>query len=133
MKRIRNWKPIIEMADIHFALKTLRTQKVEGYTGPFAIKCGNRFISPEDTKIDMHFKLEEIDGLWKILIPDNDEEQKNEKIRELMKASNCSGYNYNKIDNMTIDEIWKSVSDSLSRDKKYRLLLLYYNNKIYKD
>ena len=115
------------------AIEILLSQKSVKYDGPFAIRRGRRFITIEDYRPDISFNLDEINGTWEILIPDNDQEEKNEKIRNLVKNSNCSGLTHAKIDNMTIDEIWKTISDSLTTDKKYRMLLLYYNNKIYKD
>ena len=132
-KKVRNWKVVWDSYGLKSAIEILESQKSVKYDGPFAIRHGRRFITPEDYRSDITFNLDEINGLWEILIPDNDQEEKNEKIRNLVKNSNCSGLTHAKIDNMTIDEIWKTISDSLTTDKKYRMLLLYYNNKIYKD
>lgn len=132
-KKIRNWKVVWDSYGLKSAIEILLSQKSVKYDGPFAIRRGRRFITIEDYRPDISFNLDEINGTWEILIPDNDQEEKNEKIRNLVKNSNCSGLTHAKIDNMTIDEIWKTISDSLTTDKKYRMLLLYYNNKIYKD
>ena len=67
-----------------------------------------------------------------ILIPDTDEEIKCEKIRQMVKDSNCSGLNHNKIDNLTIPEIFEWITDHLDNDQKYKVLLAFYDQKIYK-
>jgi hypothetical protein len=67
-----------------------------------------------------------------VFIPDNDEEEKNEKIRNYLKGTNCTGLKHQKIDNMTIEEIWEHISNTMDKDKKYRMLLYYFENNIYK-
>ena len=130
MKRIRNWK-IIADCDLYTALKCVKEQKYPGYIGPFAIRsCRKQY---EGVEWNESFTIDEIEKKWSILVPDNDEEAKNNKVRKLVKDSNCSGLSYDKIDNMTIKELWKHIESHLDADKMYRMLLLYYKEKVYKD
>lgn len=129
-KKIRNWKVIADKIDITDALKILMNQKYENYTGPFAIQS---YCKQYDTwGFDMGFTVNEAIKPWKILVPDTDEEEKNEKVRQMVKDSNSSSLTHAKIDNMTIREIWNHIADRLSDDQVYKMIKLYYSEKIYK-
>ena len=131
MKKIRNWKVIADKIDITDALKILMNQKYENYTGPFAIQS---YCKQYDSwGLDMGFTVNEAINPWKVLVPDTDEEVKNEKIRQMVKDSNCSGLSYDKIDNMTTRELFKHIVNHVSEDQMYRMLKLYYSEKVYKE
>lgn len=133
MKQIRNWKIIAEHLNVITALDILKNQKMDNHIGPFAIghektkKFVTRYLP------DQAMTSEEIivNG-WRVFVPDNDEENKNNKIRNFAKESNCSGLTHDKIDNMTNKEIWRHLCSKMDNDQIYRMLLLYYENKIYK-
>ena len=131
MKKIRNWKIIADKINIMDALNILMNQKYENYTGPFAIQS---YCKQYDSwGLDMNFSTNEAIKPWKVLVPDTDEEAKNEKIRQMVKDSNCSGLSYDKIDNMTIRELFKHIVNHVSEDQMYRMLKLYYSEKVYKE
>lgn len=133
MKKIRNWKVYQSGVSLKNALEMLKDGKTIGGQSPIAIKNSNtgKFIDAFSYG-DISFTPNEINDDWLILVPDNDEEQKNEKIRKMMKESNCSGYNYDKIDNMTISDIWRNIAYNLDNNQMYRMLLYFYENKIFK-
>lgn len=132
MKKIRNWKEVGSKFELVKAIEILQSQKFNGFEGPFAIKCPKTGKFIETFKYDLDFRVDELGSEWSIFVPDNDEEIKNNKIRELVKNSDCSGLNYSKIDNMTIKELWNHIESRMDNDQKYKMLLLYYDNKIYK-
>jgi len=133
MGKIRNWKILLENVSLETAVTALEQQRINLVSGPIAIQNSKTWSFYE--KFDsstIRFKPSEIGNTWMILVPDTDAEEKNAKVREWVKESNCSGYNYNKIDNMTIKEIWEMVSNKLNEDQQYRMLKYFYENKIYK-
>ena len=133
MKQIRNWKVIEEHFNAYNALYVLQNQKMEGYTGPFAIRHRKTGKMLTKYAYDQMLNSDEIMvHEWNIMVPDTDEEKKCEKIRGLAKESDCSGLTYSKIDNMTNKEIWKHLCSKMNSDQIYKMLLLYYENKIYK-
>ena len=131
MKKIRNWKVIAEGIDTQKAIDILRNQEYQNFQGPFAVQsCSKQYDS---WSYEMQFSLNEVLKTWKVLVPDTDEEAKNEKIRQMVKDSNCSGLSYDKIDNMTIRELFKHIVNRVSDDQMYRMLKLYYSEKVYKE
>ena len=135
MKHIRNWKIYQSNVELKVALQILRDGKTIGGQSPVAIqhnKTGKFVECHQIYGYDLAFKPDEIDNNWLVLVPDTDEEAKNEKIRNLMKDSCASGLKHEKIDNMTIDEIWQHISTHMDKDQKYRMLLDYYDKKIFK-
>lgn len=135
MKRIKNWKLYKDKVELNTALNVLREGKTIGGHSPVAIQHENTGKFIEQDKVydrDLSFKTDELDNKWMILVPDDDKEQKNEKLRKLVKDSNCSGLNYDKIDNMTIHEIFRHIVTHVNEDQEYRWLLAFYKNEIYK-
>lgn len=135
MKHIKNWKVFASNIELQTALNILREGKTIGGHSPVAIQHANTGKFIEQDKVydrDLSFKTDELDNKWMILIPDDDKEQKNEKLRKLVKDSNCSGLNYDKIDNMTIHEIFRHIVTHINEDQEYRWLLAFYKNEIYK-
>lgn len=132
-KKIRNWKVVAEVGDVKVAIDVLKNQQYLHYTGPFNIQSSYSKRQYDAWSYGMQFSLEEIMASWKILVPDTDEELKNEKVRQMVKDSNCSRLTYDKIDNMTTREIWEHISGHLSDDQMYRMIKLYYSEKVYKE
>ena len=136
MKKIRNWKVIKDNLDFLSASNMYKNQAINGTLYDYiAIRIGHRIFTPDEIikfESETFYPKEILSNDWVALIPDTDEECKNEKIRRLMKDSCCSRLKNDKIDNMTIPQIWEWVSDHLDKDQMYRMLLAYYDQKIYK-
>lgn len=131
MKHIRNWKLYRDKVSLSEALEVLQKGSINLYKN-VAIQNNktNRFYDKYTD--DIVLKPTDVNNDWMILVPDDDKEQKNEKLRKLVKDSNCSGLNYDKIDNMTIHEIFRHIVTHINEDQEYRWLLTFYKNEIYK-
>lgn len=131
MKHIKNWKLYRDKVSLSEALEVLKKGSINLYKN-VAIQNNktNRFYDKYTD--DIVFKPTDVNNDWMILVPDDDKEQKNEKLRKLVKDSNCSGLNYDKIDNMTIHEIFRHIVTHINEDQEYRWLLAFYKNEIYK-
>ncbi|MBQ3415317.1 MAG: hypothetical protein IJH39_08255 [Clostridia bacterium] len=131
MKHIRNWKLYRDKVSLSEALEVLQKGSINLYKN-VAIQNNktNRFYDKYTD--DIVLKPTDVNNDWMILVPDDDKEQKNEKLRKLVKDSNCSGLNYDKIDNMTIHEIFRHIVTHVNEDQEYRWLLAFYKNEIYK-
>lgn len=131
MKHIRNWKLYRDKVSLSEALEVLQKGSINLYKN-VAIQNNktNRFYDKYTD--DIVLKPTDVNNDWMILVPDDDKEQKNEKLRKLVKDSNCSGLNYDKIDNMTIHEIFRHIVTHVNEDQEYRWLLTFYKNEIYK-
>ena len=131
MKHIRNWKLYRDKVSLSEALEVLQKGSINLYKN-IAIQNNktNRFYDKYTD--DIVLKPTDVNNDWMILVPDDDKEQKNEKLRKLVKDSNCSGLNYDKIDNMTIHEIFRHIVTHINEDQEYRWLLAFYKNEIYK-
>ena len=131
MKHIRNWKLYRDKVSLSEALEVLQKGSINLYKN-VAIQNNktNRFY--DKFSDDIVIKPADVNNDWIILVPDDDKEQKNEKLRKLVKDSNCSGLNYSKIDNMTIHEIFTRIASHLDEDQEYRWLLAFYEKEIYK-
>lgn len=131
MKHIKNWKPYMDKVSLSEALGVL----MNGVIGPYnkiAIKNNETGRFYDKYSYDMVFSPVDVNNTWTILVPDDEKEQKSEKIRQLVKDSNCSGLNYDKIDNMTTHEIFKHIASHLDENQEYRWLLAFYKNEIFK-
>ena len=131
MKHIRNWKLYRDKVSLSEALEVLQKGSINLYKN-VAIQNNktNRFYDKYTD--DIVLKPTDVNNDWMILVPDDDKEQKNEKLRKLVKDSNCSGLNYDKIDNMTIHEIFRHIVTHINEDQEYCWLLAFYKNEIYK-
>ena len=131
MKHIRNWKLYRDKVSLSEALEVLQKSSINLYkTVAIRNNKTNRFYDKYTD--DIVLKPADVNNDWMILIPDTDKEQKNEKLRKLVKDSNCSGLNYDKIDNMNIHEIFCHIVTHINEDQEYRWLLTFYKNEIFK-
>lgn len=136
----RNWKIVDSNRDCGIAFKILKDQVYRGdcidpacRIGPYAIMHAvthKLFDHYDDEEISLSPK--ETSSDWLILTPDFEQERKNTEIRNLVKESNCSGLGYNRIDHMTVDEIFDYIVSNLDNDQKYKILDYFYKNKLYK-
>ena len=140
LKRVRNWKVVKEGLTFQEASTIFQEQKMDGI--PYeniSIRIGRRhFIKEEMYGVngfanETFRPVEILSKDWEVLIPDTDEEVKCEKVRQMVKDSNCSGLTYDKIDNMTTEEIWKHLCGRMDKDQIYRMIKFYYSEKVYKE
>jgi len=137
MKTIRNWTVAKSNLDFQTAINMLKARAIQGTLyDNIAIRLRDKmFISRVNDNIanEKFYPREILSNEWEVLIPDTDEEAKNNKVRKMMKESTCSGLTNDKIDNMTIKEIWEYLCSKMSKDQMYRMIKLYYSEKIYKE
>ena len=134
-KKIRHWKVIKSGLSYLDALNIFTAQAIEGKLyDNLAVRVGERFFQYGESNpiTETYYPSEILRSNWEVLIPDTDEEAKCEKIRQLVKDSNCSRLNYAQIDNMTVPELFDWIMDGLDDDQKYRVLKAFYNEEIYK-
>lgn len=133
-KKIRHWKVIKSGLSLIEAINIFKAQAIEGHMyNNLAIRYGDRFFLGDSDPDKETFHISEfLFEEWEVLIPDTDEEAKCDKIRQAVKNSNCSGLSYDKIDNMTIPELFDRIMNGLDDDQKYRVLKAFYNEEIYK-
>lgn len=131
MKHIKNWKLYRDKVSLSEALEVLQKGSINLYKN-VAIQNNktNRFY--DKYSYDIVLNPVDVNNDWMILVPDDDKEQKNEKIRKLVKDSNCSGLTYDRLDNMTTHQIFNHIVNHLTEDQEYRWLLAYYEKEIYK-
>lgn len=135
-KVIRNWKVLINGVDTANALLALKDQEcLNGFCtikGPIAIQslASRKMFVEWDPSLQL--RADEIIGFWYVLVPDDDKERQKEKIIELAKESNATGLKYERLEHMSIEEIWEYITDHFDDDIKYRMLKWYFENKVYK-
>ena len=65
---------------------------------------------------------EATDSNWSIFVPDYEEEKNLQEIRELIKTANCLyGVTFEKIDNMSIGDIWQLICSQLIESKDVQM------------
>lgn len=134
-KKIKHWKVIKSGLSYSDAMKLFKAQAIDGRLyDNLSIRVGDRFFQYGESNpaTVQYYPSELLLDAWEVLIPDTDEEAKCEKIRQMVKDSNCSGLNYAQIDNMTVPELFDRIMAYLDDDQKYRVLLAFYDQKIYK-
>lgn len=134
-KVVRNWKILVKEADTIKALQALREQKfLNGHLpvdGPIAIQSQTSRKMFDEWEPSLQLRADETIGTWFILVPDNEKERQKNKIIELAKESNATGLKYDKLEHMSIEEIWEYITDHFDDDIKYKMLKLYFENKVY--
>ena len=138
-KIIRNWKAVKSDLDFNLAYNLYKSHKVDGVEYPvIGLRLGvSKFFQSGLHNIDeaMFSPHEATSNKWEIIIPDDAAEEKTNKLRQMLKDKNFTGLRYDKIDNMSIENIWNEVMNILNRldkDTKYRLLKHIIENKLYK-
>ena len=132
---IRNWKEIKSNVDIKTALDAFYNKICDKQNyEEIAIKNTDtgKFLKSDNVNLNIlkvQFTTFEItNDHWSILIPDNDEEQKNFKIRQLVKNSNWSGLKWDKIDCMTVNELFDHCMNHMSDEQKYKIMKEFFEN-----
>lgn len=137
MKKVKYWKTVKDGLDLQTALNMYRAQAVEGCLYDYlAIKLGYKIFEPGYLNKDEKFTIEEaLSNKWEVIIPDDGKEELLLKTREIVKNENFLRANYNRIDNMSISDIWNEINDvliMLDEKSKYRLIKHVVENKLYK-
>lgn len=139
LKIIRNWKAVKSDLDFNLAYNLYKSHKVDGVEYPIiGLRLGvSKFFQSGLHNIDdaMFSPREVTSNKWEIIIPDDAAEEKTNKLRQMLKDDHFTGLRYEKIDNMSIEDIWNEVMNILNRfdkDTKYRLLKHIIENKLYK-
>ena len=132
---IRNWKEIKSNVDIKTALDAFYNKICDKQNyEEIAIKNTDtgKFLKSDNVNLNIlkvQFTTFEItNDHWSILIPDNDEEQKNFKIRQLVENSNWSGLKWDKIDCMTVNELFDHCMNHMSDEQKYKIMKEFFEN-----
>lgn len=138
MKRIKYWKVIKDGVDIETANNMLKAQAVGGHLyDRLAVRLkgdGNIYEYGIDLMSRNFTAKVVLHGTWEILIPDDGEEERLDKLRKIVKDENFLTVNYEAIDNMNIDAIWKKVVDCIDSNKaKYAVIKAIVENKLYKE
>lgn len=137
-KVIKNWKVVRNGLDSVTAFNMFKAQAVEGTLYDLlAIRLHGRIFQPGIVNIDQeHFLAQEILSKdWEALIPDDQMEEILENMRQMYKDENFNTLNYQRIDNMSINDLWIELVDIMSRlddRNKYRLAKFIIENKAYK-
>ena len=137
MKKIKYWKTVKDGLDLQTALNMYRAQEVEGHRYDYlSIKLGYQIFEPGYLSKDEKFTIEEaLSNKWELIVPDDGKEELLLKTRELVKNENFLRANYNRIDNMSISDIWNEINNvliMLDEKSKYRLIKNIVENKLYK-
>ena len=137
MKKIKYWKTIKDGLDLQTALNMYRAQSVEGHLYDYlAIKLGYKIFEPGYLNKDEKFTIDEVfSNKWEVIVPDDGKEELLLKTREIVKNENFLRANYNRIDNMSISDIWNEINNvliMLDEKSKYRLIKYIIENKLYK-
>lgn len=139
MRRIRNWKTIKDNLDFNLAFNLYKSHKIDGVDYPIiGLRLYNTQFIQSGVDIINDIKLspnEAISNKWEIVIPDDAAEEKTNKLRQMLKNKNFTGLRHDKIDNMSIDEMWDAIIEQMSRldkDNKYRIAKHIIENELYK-
>jgi len=137
-KVIKNWKVIRNGLDSVTAFNMFKAQAVDGIDYDLlAIRLKWRVFQPGIVDIDKEqFSAQEIlSKEWEVLIPDDQMEEILENMRDMYKEENFSSINHQKIDNMSINDLWLELVNimyNLDDRNKYRIAKWIIKNKIYK-
>ena len=138
-KIIRNWKAIKSDLDFNLAYNLYKSHKVDDVEYPvIGLRLGvSKFFQSGLHNIDeaMLSPREATSNKWEIIIPDDAAEEKTNKLRQMLKDKNFTGLRYDKIDNMSIEEMWNAIIEQMSRldkDNKYRIAKNIIETGLYK-
>ena len=137
-KIIRNWKAVKSDLDFVSAYNLYKSQVVDDKFYPIiGLRLGIKFFQSGLHNIDdAHLSPREaISNDWEIIVPDDEFEEKTNKLRQLLKDKNFTGLRYEKIDNMSIEEMLDAIYETmyrLDKNNKYRIAKHIIENELYK-
>ncbi len=136
-KVIKNWKVIANNLDCVTAFNMFKKQTVAGiYYDTIGLRLGYMTFQSGIHNIDTeNFSARDIlSNKWEILIPDDQMEEILERMRQLYKDEHIGNLKFQKIDNMSIKDLWDSLVDIMNKlddRNKYRIAKHIIENKIY--
>lgn len=136
-KKIRCWKVAQSNVSLKDALNMFNHRAINGVLyNDIGLRFGNRIFQYgiDDIK-SAAFSIDEVlKNTWEVLIPDDGAEEMTENCRKVIKESHYTGEHFQKIDNMTITDMFKSVFDKLNLTSdvvKYRIIKKIIEDKLY--
>ena len=138
-KRIKCWKVAKENVTLKDALTMFRNRAIQGtFYNDIALRFGRRLFQYGVDNIDNEsFSVQEmLNNTWEVLIPDDKMEEMTENCRNVLKESHYIGERFQKIDNMSINDMFVSVFEKLTTVSdvvKYRLIKRIIEDKLYKE
>ena len=138
-KRIKCWKVAKENVILKDALTMFRNRAIQGtFYNDIALRFGKRiFQYGVDNIGNESFTIQEmLNNTWEVLIPDDKMEEMTENCRNVLKESHYIGERFQKIDNMSINDMFVSVLEKLTTVSdvvKYRLIKRIIEDKLYKE
>ena len=138
-KRIKCWKVAKENVTLKDALTMFKNQSIQGtFYNDIGLRFGRRLFQYGVDNIDNEsFSIQEmLNNTWEVLIPDDKMEEMTENCRNVLKESHYIGERFQKIDNMSINDMFVSVLNKLimvSDVVKYRLIKRIIEDKLYKE
>ena len=137
-KVIKNWKVVRNGLDSVTAFNMFKAQAIQG-TGYdlLAIRLHGKVYQPGIVDIDREtfYANEILSHDWEVVIPDDDMEEILSKMRQMYKYEHFTRLTHEKIDNMSISDLYHALIDvmnSLDDRNKYRLAKHIIENKLYK-
>ena len=137
-KVIKNWKVIQSDLDSVTAFKIFMSRIIDNKSyDVIGLRLGHRTFQSNINHIGVeNFSAQEVlSNKWEIMIPDDNMEEILERMRQLYKNEHIGNIKYQKIDNMSIEDLWDSLVDvmnDLDNRNKYRLAKHIIENKLYK-
>ena len=138
-KRIKCWKVAKENVTLKDALVMFKNRAIQGTLyNDIALRFGRRIFQYGVDNIDNEsFSIQEmLNNTWEVLIPDDKMEEMTENCRNVLKESHYIGERFQKIDNMSINDMFVSVLEKLTTVSdvvKYRLIKRIIEDKLYKE
>ena len=137
-KVIKNWKVVRNGLDSVTAFNMFKAQAIQGIRYDLlAIRLHGKVYQPGIVDIDreIFYANEILSHDWEVVIPDDDMEEMLSKMRQMYKDEHFTRLTHEKIDNMSINDLYHALIDvmnSLDDRNKYRLAKHIIENKLYK-
>jgi len=138
-KKIRCWKVAQSNVSLNDALNMFNHRAINGVLyDDIGLRFGKRIFQygVDDIK-NAAFSIDEmLKNTWEVLVPDTGAEEMTENCRKVLKESHYTGERFQKIDNMTINDMFVSVFAKLNLASdvvKYRLIKKIIEDKLYKE
>ena len=138
-KKIRCWKVAQSNVSLKEALNMFNHRVINGTLyNDIALRFGKRiFQYGVDDIGNESFSIQEmLNNTWEVLISDDKMEEMTENCRNVLKESHYIGERFQKIDNMSINDMFMSVFEKLTTVSdvvKYRLIKKIIEDKLYKE
>lgn len=138
-KKIHCWKVAQSNVSLNDALNMFNHRAINGVLyNDIGLRFGNRIFQygVDDIK-NAAFSIDEmLKNTWEVLVPDDGAEEMTENCRKVLKESHYTGERFQKIDNMTINEMFVAVFSKLKLTSdvvKYRIIKKIIEDKLYKE